>query len=582
MLIKGALYDSNRNIKIRAYIAYRYTMGSDFMWPFRVNLIEEPSLVFEMGLGEVLLIAGPNGVGKSALVHEFYRQLGPNFSELFPGHRQIHFQSDDIDTIGQTFDALTHARYSNPHNSNRFRDAWGEAHLKSVVRRLVEIENQINRDAVSLIRSHHSNRSTNTVSSDQDSQFVTQALKDIEDNPSIIDTLNSIFGVARLEVRLVLVDGILRAAKAGNIFGLERLSDGERAALLLVAAILVRPSGTIIMIDEPEKHLNPAIFSGLIAASVRDRPDIGFIFSSHDLSLVEWLSPKNILTVKDSKISFLNADGTEVRRYDAYLIKPEDGISEELKRSILGARKSVLFVEGKDGSDDALLYGLLYQDRSIVSKGSWESVSNSVRVLKDNPAYHWMSVSGIIDNDGRQEAEVNALAADHIHSLKTPTIENLFFLPEVCRLMSEAAHEFFGGDSPEDRFNAADSQVSDLVKRHREDILHRRVVWILNRMLSERKVSVRSVASGQKSIERINICLVLEQERRSLNEISQGSGLSILEMLPIKNTIIPNQLSIAMGFDNFSKYKSAVCQQIDKGHSTGQKIADEMRRRVGI
>lgn len=91
-------------------------------------------LSFLIKSGEVVLFTGPNGVGKSALIHQIFRSIGPTKAELFPGHRQIHFQSDDVETIGQTVDALTTMRFTNADNANRLRDAWSEFHLKSVVK----------------------------------------------------------------------------------------------------------------------------------------------------------------------------------------------------------------------------------------------------------------------------------------------------------------------------------------------------------------------------------------------------------------------------------------------------------------
>lgn len=190
--------------------------------------------------GDVLLFTGPNGVGKSALVHAIFRGLGPSISELFPGHRQIHFGSDDTDTVGQTVDALSLTRFTNPEAANRYRDAWSEVHLKSVVRRFVDHENQINREAVSLIRQHTEAHASGSIiaTPEEITKKIKFALEQVATNPSLIDTLNKIFETARLDARLVLKEGLLKACRDGHIYGLDRLSDGERAALLLVSAVL--------------------------------------------------------------------------------------------------------------------------------------------------------------------------------------------------------------------------------------------------------------------------------------------------------------------------------------------------------
>ncbi|MDG2571126.1 AAA family ATPase, partial [Vibrio parahaemolyticus] len=364
--------------------------------------------------------------------------------------------------------------------SSRFRGAYGEMHLKSVLKRLVNRENQINFDIVSEAR---------------DSGDVVSAMAR---NASVIATTNHIFEVARLSVRVTLHDGVLKASRGNNVFTIDRLSDGERAALLLVGAILIRPQDSLIAIDEPEKHLHPGISGPLIATAVRARPDLGFLISTHDLPLIDWLSPSTILHVRDSQIV---SHDPERRVYDVHLLTKDDGLQVELRQAILGSRKALLFVEGEGSSDDKALYSLIYKGWNVVARGGWETVVASVRALRSNSEYLWLTVSGLIDNDGRDADEQLALLRDGIHSLSLPTVENLFCLKEVIHEMAALVHGLQGGPTAEDRIAQVEAVLPGLFENHKADIIARRVVWISNRLLSERKVSVKSIHEGQRSIQ---------------------------------------------------------------------------------
>ncbi len=97
---------------------------------------------------EVIAVTGPNGVGKSALLHEIALQIGSNEVELLSGHRQIAFGNDDFDQIGMKVSDVRTQLRSQPQQNNRYRNAWGEIHLKSFVKRAISREQQ---QAISII-----------------------------------------------------------------------------------------------------------------------------------------------------------------------------------------------------------------------------------------------------------------------------------------------------------------------------------------------------------------------------------------------------------------------------------------------
>ena len=76
------------------------------------------------------------------------------------------------------------------------------------------------------------------------------------------------------------------ASKSGSdSYSVAEMSDGERNALLLAAEVLTVPSGTLILIDEPELHLHRSIISSLLTGLFSNRSDCMFVISTHEVML---------------------------------------------------------------------------------------------------------------------------------------------------------------------------------------------------------------------------------------------------------------------------------------------------------
>lgn len=512
-----------------------------------------------------MFLAGPNGVGKSALLHSLYREFPQDKIEILSGHRQIHFESEDIDQIGQTMQELARSRHQSADSHNRYRNAWSEGHLRSIVKRILQIENQANRDMRELALARRSESELTIF---------------FEKRPSPLDQINEIFEVARLSVRVFLSEGVMRARRteSGNAYTIDRMSDGERAALLLIGTVLVAPENTVVAVDEPEKHLHPGIAGPLIGAMIRSRPDLAYVLSSHNLSLVEWLSPDLIMHVRDSDIV---TERPETRRYDVHVLRADDGLPEDLKRAVLGTRKALLFVEGDQNSHDQALYRLFNRGHNIVARGGGDEVIQSVRGLATNHAYTWVSTRGLIDGDGRNLDERTRLAEDRVHCIGAPTIENIFVLPEVYRIMAEVIVNHEGGSTAPDRIFALENGLLALFAEHQRTIVHRRVVWLANRELSRRKIAVRSLQQGKSEIEVVDLASIInEQSDEIAAVIATGDFRMCLRQLPIKNTAIPNRIAAALGYRNLENYKKIALRQMEQKSAYGIRLYNVIRAEI--
>lgn len=105
---------------------------------FQIQASPAP-LTFNLSAGSVTIVAGANGVGKSALLFQMYRSLGHGNSAYYPGHRQIIF-NNNWDSLQQDIETLMKNLYAHPNSFSRYKGAWSEDQFKSVVRKLQNME----------------------------------------------------------------------------------------------------------------------------------------------------------------------------------------------------------------------------------------------------------------------------------------------------------------------------------------------------------------------------------------------------------------------------------------------------------
>jgi len=499
--------------------------------------------------GSVTLIVGPNGVGKSALLQDIYRLLPSNLASYYPGHRQITF-SHGWENMQMSLSDLDTNLFSSFDSFNRYKSVWPEEQFKSVLRRLQNSEAAYNQEMLERMR-HGANTE------------LTLALRQ-----SPMQLLNSIFQTARMPVRFKITDLGLTVTRDGAEYGVDRLSDGERASLFIASAVVNRTDNGVIIIDEPERHLHPSISAPLISSAVRSRPDISYVFASHDLNLIETLEVDNFLYIRNSQ---LITDRPERRIYDFRHVGTLDQVSPDLKRDILGVRDKVLFVEGEVTSLDSPLYSACYPGWKVAPRGGHDKVQEAVKALNSNAELHWMEVVGIIDGDGRDADEIQKLREGKIITLSVPTVENLYFLPqvveEVCKTMTEA----HGGDYQE-LYAAADASVSQILNSDAVEIVARRATWLINRKLSEQKTSVDLVREGNIPLVTVDLAAIKSQVQLELDQYIAGAPtLQSLLRLPIKNTGIPGRIAGAIGL-KLKKYKQTVLHQIEINSAAGQVI----------
>ncbi|EFO9448116.1 AAA family ATPase, partial [Campylobacter lari] len=210
-----------------------------------------------------------------------------------------------------------------------------------------------------------------------------------------------------------------------NIYEARMMSDGERAVLYLIMYVLCIEK-KIILIDEPELHLHPSLTNRLWSALEKHRQDCLFIYITHDLNFAA---------------NHIEADKFWIKSYNGQKWKIEkiekNDIPQELFLKLLGVRRDILFVEGKNESLDTKIYSILYPQYQIIPCSSCENVLNYTKTFNEQNALHGFNAYGIIDRDFRTQEEIDSANKSKVKVLEVAEVENLFLLECVILAILE-------------------------------------------------------------------------------------------------------------------------------------------------
>ncbi len=223
---------------------------------------------------------------------------------------------------------------------------------------------------------------------------------------------------------------LLFSNDAGNDkFTAIRLSDGEKAVLYHIAAVLYAMPDAVIIVDDPEIFIHHSTMQSLWNSIEEMRPDCTFIYNTHD---VEFASSR-----VHNQCIWIKSFDPAARTWDYELMPTSSDLDEALYYDILGSRKPVLFIEGDDmHSLDSKLYKLIFPDYVVKPMGSCNKVIEVVRSFGDLHKFHHIDSLGIVDRDRRSDQEVSYLRKKNILVPCVAEVENLFLLEEVVRLVA--------------------------------------------------------------------------------------------------------------------------------------------------
>ena len=377
----------------------------------------ENDLTLELKSGEIFFVLGANGTGKSSLISRWFNNYHESAKRI-SAHRQTWFRSNTLDITPHARDNLEkHIRSEEQQARARYMQEYADQRAGVAIYDLIDADNMLAREIADFVRA----------------KKLEDAARKAED-PSPLQVINELMRLSNMPIEVSIEEKqrIMARYEGGMPYSVAELSDGERNAFLIAADVLTAPPDSLILIDEPERHLHRSIISPLLSLLFDKRLDCAFVISTHDVMLP--LDNPSAMTVLLRACKF---QGSKPMHWNADVLDKGSSVDDELKRDILGSRKKIIFVEGTPQSLDAPLYSLLFPQTSIIPKENCRSVELAVRGLREAADLHWIEVWGIIDNDGRTPDEVAGLKELNIYALKHFSVEALYYHPTIIWKIAE-------------------------------------------------------------------------------------------------------------------------------------------------
>ncbi len=299
----------------------------------------------------------------------------------------------------------------------------------------------------------------------------------------------------------------------GQQYDASEMSDGERAIFYMIGQVLVAAKNQMLVIDEPELHMHPSIMSKLWDELEAARPDCAFVYITHDLAF----------TADRNAQKFIIKDYSSEPNWTVEEIPESSGFPEELIMLILGSRRPILFIEGKDTSLDLAIYRACYPEWTVIPRSSCTEVIHSVVTMRKNAELTRLKCSGIVDGDGYSEAEIGKLNEMGVQVLPVSEIENMILLPRVVASITES-EGYVDEDKDKKIKDLSDKiftqldcpeKIEEVVVRHCKRCIDRALKKI---DLSEWKTRDELYSSYSSAIAKINILAIAEQRTTEIKD----------------------------------------------------------------
>ena len=494
----------------------------------------------QLAPGEVLYVLGANGTGKSALVHRLNSDHN-TVSRWIPPHRRTWLQSGGSSlTAANKEQQETQLQNLSIQTNARWIDHSPEVRVNVAIFDLIQKRTQLSQEIVDAFRSGNEVRGREL----------------LEGNEDPLVALSGLLMDANLPLAFsVDKNGAIVATKSGfEPYSAAEMSDGERTALLLAAEVLTVQPGTLILVDEPELHLHRSIVAPLLRGLFSKRPDCMFVVSTHELTLPLDNSASKVLLVRSCGYQ----NGIAVS-WDVDLVTSPLEIDEDLKIDVLGARRTVVFVEGEKSSLDTPFYSLCFPFVSIIPRGARKSVEDAVKSIRASNELHWVQAFGIVDSDGRNNPEdVTKLRDDGIFPIQVYSVESIYFDERIQEEVAKGRANLTG-DEVSSRLEPARIAALDAIRNNADHLARHAAVRKLREEMLDHLPNPKRSALDQPIEIALDAPATLQEERLALNELIDGNDLAaILQHYPIRRTGALDRIAKQLGFDDEKEYARAV------------------------
>ena len=518
--------------------------------------------------GQCIFMVGANGSGKSAFLQKIISENSSEKIERISAHTQTWLNkginiSGNEDTQRQNIDNYKSNIDSNEKNQeSRWRDLSGDQKMRKVLTELLLKKRICDLDFQTRLKNG-------------------EILSESEREQPFVQ-LNALLSRGGFPVSLETdPDNIqinVRHINSDEIYSIEQMSDGERRAVFIASTVLVAEEGTVLLIDEPEQHLHPAITVPFLSGLVEQRKDCIFIFSTHDTALPTAIPNAGVLIFQLCNWLTKNFPGT----FNVKFLAPNVDLSEDLKRDILGERKKILYVEGEENSLDFQLYKVLFPNFSIKPKGSHHNVEYAVNGLRKTQSSHYVEAFGLVDKDFRFEGQVNKLVEKGIAVLKVSAVESLYYCPDSFEAVARQKQN----KKAEDIIKKVKNIIFECLENNGDmakEMAARRSTELIKNDLQSQMVDWKSVMDSNYS-EFLPMALdnPYRDELTQFNELIEKKKLDELfnryplHQIQVNGADISRKIANTLGFRTKDEYEKMLISLIQDD----QDLALKLKRRI--
>lgn len=485
-----------------------------------------------------LFIVGPNGAGKSGMMQSLYQRNIEN-SVRISAQRQTWMESNAVPfSPQQKIETERQVKNQDSQSNARWMEWNSQRRSGLVIADLIDADNALSRRVREAIKA----------------KDTTEAEKIANKLPPL-DIISNLFVGSGIPIELKIADNstIVASKNGGPAYSIASLSDGERAALLIAGTILTAKEGSLILVDEPERHLHASIVTPLLLQLFSERLDCTFVISTHELCLPVNCPSSRTVLVRDSQV--INDD---VNSWDLDVLEPGIEIDDATKEAIIGSRRKMLFIEGTHSSLDKPLYELLFPGVSIFPRSSCRDVEHAVTSIRDTNEINWVQAYGIVDQDQLTPEKKAALEVKGVFPLSVYSVEGLYYNPTVVAELAKRQCMVLGDDPNQMVENARlallkaiSSEVERLAARMAEQTVKDKITL---EMPDWKKIQAK------KTVEiTVDVQTIYQTERKQLQAWLKDENVShIVARYPIRETMALEMIVSMLQFKSRSQYESAV------------------------
>lgn len=496
------------------------------------------ALTFSLDFGQYIFVLGANGTGKSSLMYKLYHQ-NLSTAHRISAHRQTWFTSSTV-TLSpeQKRNTSNNIKSSDSSAQSRWKDDYAPHRANIAIYDLVNAENVRARSIASAVDLNN-----------------LELAKALSKHDAPIKIINELLQLSNIPIEIIIQENeqVLASKNGSPYYNVAELSDGERNVLLIAANVLTVAPGTLILIDEPERHLHRSIISPLLTQLFANRSDCAFIVSTHDVMLPLDNPKSQTLLIRGCAYQ-----GSDVTSWDADLIPTESQIDETLKKDILGSRRKLLFIEGDEKSLDYPLYSLVFPNVSVIAKTSCRDVDHAVSGIRGAEDLHWLKAFGIIDNDRRTPDEIDRFKDKGIYALTVYSVESIYYHPNIQLKIADRLVAVTG-QNPNDLIHAARKAGIAAIESQVLRLSQRAVEKTLRDELDKHWPKQKDILLGEPINISIDVAAFVKNEVTVLERAINDQNLEIIvSRYPVRETPALTEISKKLGFQNCDQYENAV------------------------